>query len=168
MLCDICKKRTATLHFTEIINEQINEIHLCEECAKEKGVDEIPIKPSFSLADLFAGLLETEKPFAPTEKEVILKCKNCGLTYSGFKEGGKLGCSQCYETFKENLFPLLRRIHGSTQHTGKTPLKVEGKLKYLNQIKRLRQELNRVVMEEEFEKAAEIRDKIKELEKKSR
>ena len=167
MLCDICKERTATLHFTEIINDQINEIHLCEECAKEKGIDEIPVKPSFSLADLFAGLLETEKPFAPAQ-EITLKCKNCGLTYSDFKERGKLGCSQCYETFKENLLPLLRRIHGSTQHIGKSPLKVEGKFKYLNQIKKLRQELNRVVIREEFERAAEIRDKIKELEKKSK
>jgi protein arginine kinase activator len=165
MLCDICQKRPATLHFTEIINDQINEIHLCEECAKEKGVDEIPIKPSFSLADLFAGLLETEKPFA-LDKEVVLKCKNCGLTYGDFKERGKLGCSQCYETFKENLLPLLRRIHGSTQHTGKSPLEVGGKLKYLNQIKELRRELNKAVLREEFERAAEMRDKIKELEKK--
>ncbi len=167
MLCDLCKKRVANIHFTEIVNGQVNEIHLCETCAQGKGIGEVSLEPSFSFADIFAGLLDTEVPFG-IPQDVTLECKNCGLTYANFRKGGRLGCSECYETFKENLVPLLRKIHGSVQHIGKAPLKEKPKPKFTSKIRELRNELNKVVLKEEFEKAAEIRDRIKELEKKSK
>jgi protein arginine kinase activator len=93
------------------------------------------------------------------------RCENCGLTYSQFAQGGKLGCSNCYEVFKDKLNPLIRRIHSSERHKGKVPARTGGKLRLIKEIESLKTELGNLVKNEEFEKAAEVRDRIKDLEK---
>ena len=162
MLCDLCSKNQATVHLTEIIDEQMSELHLCEECARKKSVQ---MEQQFGLADLLAGLAEFEKPDEAVEA-TRLKCSNCGLSYQEFKRIGRLGCSECYSSFKKYLMPLLKRIHGSIQHLGKSPYKLVTKTKKKLDLSELRKMLHSAIEKEEFEEAARLRDKIRELEKK--
>lgn len=164
MLCDICGKNPATVHLTEIINDSMNELHLCDECARQKSAQ---MESQFGLSDLLAGMAEIEKPGREAESTQGVKCPNCGLTYADFKKIGRLGCGQCYEAFKRYLVPLLKRIHGSGKHTGKSPVRASAKpTKKKLDAQELRARLNKAIEMEEFEEAAKIRDQIKELEKK--
>lgn len=163
MLCDICGKKEATVHLTEIINDQMTKLHLCEECAKKKGAE---MEEHFGLADLLAGLADLGTP-VETIKEKKFKCPSCGLAYSDFKKIGKLGCGQCYETFKSYLVPLFKRIHGSDAHVGKIPRKKKKLLKTKKvNVEELKRRLKRAIELEEFEEAAKLRDEIKKYEKK--
>lgn len=163
MLCNLCGKNPATVHLTEIIDDQMSELHLCEECARQKSIQ---MEQQFGLADLLAGLTEIEKP--TPEKEVIgIKCAGCGLTYADFKKIGRLGCSECYSAFKKYLGPLLKKIHGLSQHFGKSPVRLAARTsKKKIDLQELRQKLQKAIELEAFEEAAKIRDQIKELEKK--
>lgn len=161
MLCDICGKNPATVHLTEIIDNQMNELHLCEECARQKSAE---MEQQFGLSDLLAGMAEFEKPAREAESAVV-KCANCGLTYADFKKIGRLGCGECYNSFRKYLSPLLKRIHGSSQHIGKAPFKITKVLKKKADLQDLRTRLQKAIETEEFEEAAKIRDQIKELEK---
>jgi protein arginine kinase activator len=163
MLCDICKKNEATVHLTEIIDEQMNELHLCEECARQKSV---AMEQQFGLSDLLAGMADLDKTEKEAEPVSGLKCPNCGLSYADFKKIGRLGCGSCYNTFSKYLGPLLKRIHGSTQHTGKSPLKATGDLKKKIDTQGLRVRLQKAIESEAFEEAAKLRDQIKEMEAK--
>jgi protein arginine kinase activator len=163
MLCDICGKNQATVHLTEIIDDQMTELHLCEECARQKSAQ---MEQQFGLSGLLAGLAEFEKPLAKEKELVTVKCASCGLSYADFKKIGRLGCGECYSAFKKYLGPLLKRIHGSSMHVGKSPLKVTKLSKKEIGMQDLRTKLQLAIETEEFEEAARIRDQIKELEKK--
>ena len=119
MKCDLCNKK-ATVHLTEIVDEQMTEMHLCEDCAREKSVQ---MEQQFGLADLLAGLADFGKQVKKDES-VNLKCTNCGMSYEDFRKFGRLGCSECYPSFKMHLATLLKKIHGANQHFGKTPVKM--------------------------------------------
>ena len=161
MLCDICGKREATVHLTEVINNQMTKLHLCEECAREKGAE---MEEHFGLANLLAGLADLGQPLE-TAKEKKLKCPSCGLAYEDFKKLGRLGCGQCYDTFKVHLAPLFKRIHGSDAHVGKVPCKRGKVLKARKvNVEQLKKRLQRAVELEEFEEAAQLRDEIKKFE----
>ncbi|MCX5702652.1 MAG: UvrB/UvrC motif-containing protein [Candidatus Omnitrophica bacterium] len=162
MLCDVCGKNTATVHLTEIIDEQMNELHLCEECARQKSTQ---MESQFGLSDLLAGLADFEKPAKKLET-VSLKCENCGLTYNEFKKIGRLGCGECYSAFKKYLVPLLKKIHGSGQHLGTSPVRGTKILRKKIDLTTLRNNLKKAIETEAFEEAAKIRDQIKELENK--
>ena len=164
MLCDVCGKNPATVHLTEIIDDQMNELHLCEDCAREKSA---AMEQQFGLSDLLAGMAEVSKPSAKELETPAVKCPTCGLSYADFKKIGRLGCGECYTVFRKYLAPLLKRIHGSTQHSGKSPLNVTikgGKKKA--DIQELRLRLQKAIEGEAFEEAARLRDQIKELESK--
>ena len=164
MLCDICGKNAATVHLTEIIDDQMNELHLCEECARQKSAQ---MESQFGLGDLLAGMVEFEKPTKEKELEAFsAKCPNCGLTYADFKKIGRLGCGECYTAFKKYLGPLLKKIHGSSLHIGKSPFKPVKTAKHKVDPQELRTRLARAIEVEAFEEAARLRDQIKELEKK--
>ena len=165
MLCDICGKNAATVHLTEIIDDQITELHLCEKCAREKSTQ---MEQQFGLADLLAGLAEFGGPKEEKEGGVKIKCANCGMGFEDFKKIGRIGCSDCYATFKRYLAPLLKRIHGSNQHVGKSPIKATKVTKKKSDLEELRQKLQAAIEREEFEEAARLRDQIKELDKKEK
>ncbi|HOW35147.1 MAG TPA: UvrB/UvrC motif-containing protein [Candidatus Omnitrophota bacterium] len=163
MQCDICGNKKATVHLTEIVDEQMSELHLCEDCAREKSVQ---MEQQFGLADLLAGLTDFGKQAKDVDK-VKTKCTNCGLTYEDFRKLGRLGCGECYSSFREYLTALLKKIHGSNQHFGKVPahIPVQQKEK-IDTLQDLRTQLQRAIHNESFEEAARLRDKIHELEKK--
>ena len=167
MLCDICQKNQATVHLTEIVDDQMSELHLCEECARKKSSQ---MESQFGLSDLLAGLADFEKP--SEEKDLaLLKCPNCGLTYKDFKKIGRLGCGECYAAFKKFLVPLLKRIHGSGAHCGKCPVPVKAPAarsakRKAADLTELRCRLQKAIEMEAYEEAAKIRDQIKELQEK--
>jgi protein arginine kinase activator len=165
MLCQICGKNPAVLHFTQIVENKMSEYHLCEVCAEEKGFTE-PVKPfkeKFDVAAAFAGMINS---MTSNEEERVgsVQCPRCGMLYSAFKETGRLGCAECYNAFQFQLRPLLRRIHGDTRHKGKAPARDGQTVSRARQVQRLYDELQRAVAREEFERAAEVRDEIKRLE----
>jgi protein arginine kinase activator len=166
MLCDICGKKEATVHLTEIINDQMSKLHLCEDCAKEKGAE---MEEHFGLNDLLAGLAGLGASIAtggmPESKTVeSIKCPKCGFTYQNFTKIGRFGCGDCYDAFKKHISPLLKRIHGSDRHMGKVPV-IAGKTpKDTRNLQDLRTRLDKAIQMEEFEEAARIRDRIKEVE----
>ena len=162
MLCDICGKKEATVHLTEIVNDQVSKLNLCEDCAREKGAE---MEEHFGLSELLAGLTDMG-PTTEPETPISIKCPNCGLTYQNFRKLGRLGCSECYEAFKKELGPLLKRIHGSDRHVGKVPLKGGKTIRDTRTLQDLKMQLEKSIQMEEFEEAAKLRDKIKELENK--
>ena len=166
MICDLCGKKKATVHLTEIVDEQMTEMHLCEGCAREKSVQ---MEQQFGLADLLAGLSDFGKQVKDYEK-VKLECAHCGMSYEEFKKFGRLGCSECYQSFKDNLGTLLKKIHGSNRHSGKAPKKFPPfkEEKKATTLEGIRTQLQECIQREDFEKAAQLRDKIREMEKKGK
>lgn len=171
MLCDLCNKIQATVHLTEIVDDQMSELHLCDECARKKSMQ---MEQQFGLSDLLAGLVDYGKHFGSVEKEVSgIQCSHCGLTYEDFKKIGRLGCSECYTSFSKYLGPLLKRIHGAGQHVGKAPAQYaetlpKGQKARVIDITALKEKLQEAIEHEEFEEAACLRDAIKEAETKNK
>ncbi len=161
MVCELCSKNIATVHLTEIINDQMREMHLCESCAREKGAE---MEQHFGLPDILAGLVDLEEDAEPEAPE-LLECGECGMKYRDFRKVGRLGCGGCYEVFKKKLMPILRRIHGATRHVGKIPFRTSQDVSEKLRVQELKRKLQRSIEMEEFEEAARIRDEIRKLEK---
>ena len=162
MLCQSCSENNASIHFTKIINGNIEEKHLCDSCAK-KGND-LDFDLPFSFHKLFTGLIDSIQEDQTETKDV--SCSKCGLTYKKFLETGKFGCSNCFNTFPEDVDSLLKGIHGHDHHTGKIPLRGNNKIIQQREIDLLRKELEQSIIKEEFENAALLRDKIKMIKEK--
>ena len=160
-ICQVCKKNLATVHLTEIIKNKKREIHMCENCARNKGV--AFKSQQFSISDLLSGLVNTQAAQEMAKMSQI-KCPICGLSYLDFRQHGRLGCATDYTVFKDGLLPLLERIHGNTQHQGKIPTSSGETHKVSKELLELRQTLRKVVDMENYEEAAKIRDKIRKLE----
>lgn len=158
MLCNECGKNKATVHVTKIINGKKTETHLCEECARKHS----SFNPNYTMESFFSGLLnDTFKTENPQET----KCPACGMTYKQFTNVGKFGCSECYNSFKDEIMPVIKSIQGYDIHNGKIPKKANGNLRLSREIKVLKGQLNEVISKEEYEKAAELRDRIRDIEK---
>lgn len=158
MVCDACKNEEATVFLTQIVGGKMQKVNLCEACSKAKGVTD---PTGFALADLLLGLgaaQDIEK--AP----VALKCTVCGFTQADFKKTGRLGCSACYDTFSEGLEGMLKNMHKGTHHTGKAPKRFQKNRLFGQQMRTLKADLDQAVAAEEYEKAASLRDRIRQLE----
>ena len=164
MLCQQCQKRMANVHFTQIINDKKVEMHLCGQCAHEKG--QLGFSPQLNLVDFLLGFpgIDGNADYAEVKQPPVVRCDVCGMSFEDFKKIGKLGCGNCYRVFREQLNPILKRLHGNTEHTGKIPDKLAQNMKTNNELEKLRGELSAAISSEEYEKAAELRDRIKELE----
>jgi len=165
MLCERCGKRPATFHMVKIVNNKKTEAHLCEQCAQEQGEAGFAAEPSFGFQNILQALFEPgQASGGGLSPGSSMRCQNCGLTYSDFRRIGQLGCSECYDKFDEQLDSMLRRLHGAGQHTGKVPARSGGGGRLRRRLERLRDELKEAIRKEEYEKAAELRDKIHALE----
>ena len=160
MICDVCKKNEATVHLTEIVNDKVAKLHLCESCAKTKGTE---MEEHFGLNDLLAGLSDLGSNVESDSTDTG-KCKNCGLTYRDFKRIGRFGCGDCYEAFKPQISALLKRIHGSERHVGKIPVGAGKAVRSNKVLQDLRARMEKAILTEQFEEAASLRDRLKELE----
>lgn len=164
MTCDLCNKNDATVHLTEIINDETRELHLCEACAREKGAS---AAEQFGLAGLLAGLADFgAKGGLKTETQ---PCPQCGFTYEDFRKSGRLGCGNCYENFGKVLSPLLKRVHGSNRYMGRlSPPHQKKKGAPEGEPVRLKEQLKAAVTAEDFEEAARLRDQLRTLEKRKK
>lgn len=172
MLCDKCKKNEARVYYTEIINGEKTEQHLCEECATEYTSFQMgtPImNQELTLGSLLSTILGnyggTVQGKSGADKE--LRCDNCGMTYSEFMKIGRFGCDKCYEKFRIMLDKSIKSIQGADTHTGKRPKNfattTEKIVNELSEIEKLTIQLQDAVEKEEFEEAVRLRDRIREL-----
>ena len=167
VFCQKCKKNKASVQYTELENGVKVELQLCEECAEQHGLP--PKFPAHTMIDFLQQFVEKS---SPPGKGGDRQCPQCGMTFSEFKASGRFGCPGDYQVFGSRLIPLLERIHGASEHVpehataaeGTGPLTVDESSEK-TELRRLRLELRRVVESEEYEKAAEIRDRIQELER---
>ena len=162
MICNVCGQNEATIHLTEILNDQMVEVHLCEACAEQKGSD---FKTHFDFNKLLASLSDLGSSLK-TQRAGSLVCESCGMTYEDFGRTGRLGCEECYQAFQKALIPLLKRIQRGAQHIGKVPSKVEGDMREKLELRELREQLQKSISIESFEEAAKIRDQIQDFENK--
>jgi protein arginine kinase activator len=177
MLCCVCKQNEATVHLTQIANDKVQKVDLCEACAKEKGVND---PTGFSLADLLLGLGSGQELTPGAAKGEEIACPRCGFTQADFKKTGRLGCAECYLVFKDGLSSLLKSMHKGTRHVGKSPAGTPPPLRpekpeparaqapppkpeAAQRVKVLQAKLAKAIETEDFEQAARLRDEIKEL-----
>jgi len=177
-LCDDCKVREANVHLTHVGEEGAETFHLCEECARERGVpipdSDIILKGLEALAGAVgaassAGVKVTVKPKtgegagqAAAEEEDIV-CRKCGMKFSEFRSGGRLGCAECYDSFDTRIDRILVQIHGTSGHKGKRYGRSTPRRGGRAGLERLQRELDAAVRAEQFEQAAVIRDEIRSL-----
>ncbi len=172
LICQECNERPATFHFTKVVNGEKKEVHICEQCAKENS-DSYGISGNhgFSIHNLLSGLLNMDSSFQSAGTQMFnhsesgSACKKCGMTFQQFRKTGRFGCAECYKTFHSNITPILRKVHsGNTVHAGKIPKRIGGNIHVRRQIDVLKKELETLIHQEEFEKAAQVRDQIRSLE----
>lgn len=166
MLCQNCNKNEATTHIKQIINGESTEKHLCQECVKSSGYDDFFDSFSFKIPNIFSSFF-SDMPFALTSAKT-LRCENCGSSFEDIIKSGIVGCSKCYSTFYDKLLPSIQRIHGRATHAGKTPIMhetiEEQPIKSKEDvIKEKETELQKAVIDQNFELAAVLRDEIKAL-----
>jgi len=169
MQCEHCHEREAVIHLTQIQNAQVTTLHLCDACAAEKGVETGAPTGKFALQDFLATLGKGAADQGGAGTDVA--CPACGATLRDFRQTGRLGCAECYRTFEAQLRDLLRRLHGSARHVGEAyapgsapagggvaaPVEADALVE-------LRARLRRAIETEDFELAAELRDRLRVLE----
>ncbi len=165
MLCDECKERMATVHLTQVFNGQKVESHLCGECAYQKSGLLFDSSNKFSIPNFLGGMF-TSIYNKEAVQESVTTCPNCGMSILDIKRLGKLGCSECYRVYEQEMDASLRRIHGNSKHLGKIPLRGGETVRIKRQIEALKNQIQEAVREEKYEQAAQIRDQVIELERK--
>jgi protein arginine kinase activator len=158
MKCQNCGERTANVHLTQIVDNEMTTVHLCEPCAAEKGVDTGPSPGNAPLSDFLAQMGREAESQGDEAR-----CETCGLSLARFKRVGRLGCADCYRSFEQHLRKLFRSLHGNTQHVGKVYLPSDPtEADRTARIASLRRRLQQAVEAEDFERAAQLRDEIRE------
>ncbi|HJQ10675.1 MAG TPA: UvrB/UvrC motif-containing protein [Gemmatimonadaceae bacterium] len=161
MVCDLCKEGEAVIQLTEIEGSGVRQLHLCEKCAAERGVETTitAAKPQIN------NFLQTIHEQMTTTRGEPVSCSFCAATLADFRATGRLGCAHCYETFESSLRDLLRRVHGNSRHIGRryvAPLPSD--LPHVSTATELRDRLKMAIEAEQFELAADLRDKLRGLE----
>lgn len=157
MLCDKCKKNPATMHMVKVINGVRSEQHLCADCAKESGEPDFPKEGIADFFPFFGNMPQVKR-------SVFEPCPACGMEFERLQQSGLVGCDKCYEHFKLYFMQVLPRIQKGTEHSGKAPNCDYSAIAKSRELEKLKTEMAKCIVREEFERAAEIRDKIKALE----
>jgi protein arginine kinase activator len=163
MRCDNCKKREHVIELTQVEHDAKVTMHLCEQCAQEKGIETGSAALKTTLGTFLSALGKEATLPVPADG---LRCASCGATLKDVRDSGRLGCAQCYQLFEHHLRDLLRRLHGSSQHAGERYVPPGGTdtADATAHLLDLRAKLRRAVENENFELAAELRDRIRVLE----
>jgi len=166
MKCSNCGEREGVVSLTQIVEGDVRTVSLCAKCAEEKGIETGVGVAETPLGGFLAALQESADPDAPLTAALEARCGGCGATLRDFRETGRVGCAECYHSFDAPLRELLRRLHGSTHHTGKRYTGVEALpvLAPPANLRELRDQLRRAIEAEQFELAAELRDRLRESE----
>jgi protein arginine kinase activator len=152
MKCEICKSGEATVHFKQVCNGSVKELYVCEKCAAQNGFD---AQSPLSMTDLLFGTRDPSEKAPEAEKS----CPVCGLRRRDFRKNSRLGCAACYEAFSEELAPLLAAMQKGCRHVGKVPA---GEM-ISAEAASLQQALEKAVAAQDFEEAAQLRDRIRAL-----
>ncbi len=174
MLCQNCNKNSATIHYKSNLNGNTAEKYLCSECAEKMGLSKTAAFQPIDLIDgflgsgsddifgsLLAGMMNDNNVKTINEPRV---CTKCGMRFSDFLHGGKIGCADCYKTFSSSLGSTIKRLHGKSTHCGKMPEGFAGQNQNKKKIEELRSKLANAIEKQEYEMAAKYRDEIKALE----
>ena len=162
MRCEDCQQDKATVHFTQIVNDETETFHLCSACAQKRGLKTSPVSGQMPLSDF---LSEMGAPIFTKATSANLACPRCGCSFRQFRKSGRLGCAHCYITFEQEMSALLRKIHGSNEHVGIVADEAIGPVgEEEERLFELKRELKRAIEREEYERAARLRDQISELE----
>lgn len=151
MLCEICAKNHATTVVTKTIGGKTSTTHVCAECALKAGYANL-----FGNFTLNHFITQEQKQ----EEEGQRRCSVCNSSFGEILALGRLGCSQCYKDFEQELLPTIENLHGNTYHVGKFP---QGYVKKPD-VSDLKRKMEFAVLEQDFETAARIRDEIKSIE----
>ena len=164
MKCQHCEK-PATFHITELTDPSGPVmVHLCEEHARVYLSQETPDSPTNALAGMLAKQLKLEQTAEQLAKLDKKTCPVCGITFAEFRQTGRLGCAYDYVFFQDDLEPLLLNIHGSKSHKGKRPTRRSGSPDRQHRLIQLRREMQEAIAKELYEKAGELRDRIRFIE----
>jgi len=169
MKCQKCSK-PATYHITDIERGKPREYHLCDDHAKlhlDPADEAVAEQPDMSKVaqKLILGTPGPGRGEASTADKQV--CPICQISFSEFRNTGRLGCPHDYEVFRDELMPLLENIHEETRHAGKVPRRSPMISKQQTNLIQRRNELKRAVADEDYEAAARLRDEIKTLEHES-
>ncbi len=155
MKCDRCDK-PATVHLTRVVKGQVQKLHLCADCAQEMGLQS---GKSFSLSDVLMG-----QPAGHSAGPGPKVCRSCGLTLQRFRKEGRLGCPECYSVFGKDLDRVLTSMHSATEHQGRRPARMCQVCEERDQLEALVARLTAAIDEEDYERAAQLRDEVRCLE----
>jgi protein arginine kinase activator len=160
MLCDSCRERDAVVHLTTIENNAVHQLHLCERCAAERGVETTVATPKHPLGEFLQPVHQAAA--AGTDG---LRCTFCNTTMADFRATGRWGCARCYTNFEAGIRELLRRVHGNHRHVGRSyRAPMSETLERAAVLGELKDRLRRAIDGEQFELAADLRDRIRVLE----
>src|SRR5690625_4585298 len=166
MKCQRCEQNEATMHYTQVVNGEKTEVHLCNQCADKEGYMNFH-NNGLSIHQFLTSMFPFDQPMSQKQSiqsHTTLQCDHCGLTYDEFRNKGKFGCNHCYEAFEPYLNPIFKRVHsGNERHVGKIPKRAGGNLHKQREMDKLKHELVQLIEKEAFEDAAQVRDRIKAL-----
>lgn len=162
MICDVCREEEATVQLTHVVKGDVTLLHLCPRCAAERGVETTVTTPPKNLLGEFLHSVQQQSAVQQIE---TASCSFCGMTLRDFRASGRLGCARCYQTFEGPLRELLRRVHHSAKHVGRSyQPPAPDVLQRASTVGELRDQLRRAIENEEFELAASLRDKLRVME----
>lgn len=154
MLCEACGQKEATINVTQVINDVVKKINLCQDCAAANGLD---ANNPLAVTDVLLGLGgKKEAETEPSGKT----CPVCHMRFSDFKKTSRLGCQACYDAFANELAPLLEAMHKGTQHVGKAPVNSGAAADDTSRLAALKKSLDAAVASEDYEEAARLRDRL--------
>lgn len=161
--CNNCGRETeTTVKITQIRGNQKTVVALCHSCASEMGFHNPLDQTPFPLAKILEGIID--QSLAPDDTDSGSEaCTSCGMTFAQFSQFGRFGCGGCYTTFRTKLETILRKIHGNSLHRGRMPRSVDDSTVSVKEQERLETEYKRAIEHEEFERAADLRDKLREI-----
>ncbi|MFV0338698.1 MAG: excinuclease ABC subunit B [Chthoniobacterales bacterium] len=158
MRCDICQKEDAEVFLSQIVNGEFKKLNLCPACATKSNEGKDPT------GNALTEILNKMSVSETLEKNSgLLKCPTCGFTQADFRKTARLGCSECYSVFHDQLMPMLKNMHKGTVHIGRVPARFKHELERKRRFMDLHERLDKAVAEEEFEMAASLRDEIHQL-----
>lgn len=168
MLCQMCGQHPATTHIKTIVNGKLTQAHLCADCAKKQGYGNLFADWGSGFGSLLSGFMGSAAP-----ARQVTRCPGCGASFEDITRSGKIGCAECYHTFRGQLLPIIQRIHGTAQHKGKVPgssalwvTDTNNKIVAVEEtpLEEKKRLLKQAIEVQDFERAAVLRDEIKELE----
>jgi protein arginine kinase activator len=167
MVCDKCKVNPATVRIVRVVNGAKQEMNICESCAKAyqsfSALGDTKLESPFTFQNVLTGLVDYINQSSNSQRNIQETCPMCGMSYSDFKKNGLMGCNECYRNFAAIVTPVIKRVQGNIEHIGKLPLKSGKVIMERKLLDNLKDQLQKAIIAEEFEEAAKIRDRIREL-----